>query len=102
MTDAGSRGSTASGDEVANLYRPLVVAPHADGRRRTQHHITNVSVDVDDDLSAVCRASYLLVKQVEGTLTVEASGRYGTRLSMGPSGWAVHEHRVIRDMARTP
>lgn len=100
VTVRGPTGAQASGEGVAILYRPLVLPPGADGRRRTKHHITNVSVHVDDH-SAVARAYYLLVKNADGTIRVDTSGRYETALALTESGWKVSEHLVTRDLTTT-
>jgi len=94
-------GARATGTEVADIYARLVLAPEADGRRRTKHHITNVSVQLGDDGTALVRSYYLLVKDVQGQPAVAASGRYDTLLVRTRAGWHVIEHRVTRDLTRT-
>lgn len=91
-------GAQASGADVAVIYAPLVLAPDPDGRRRTKHHITNLSVRSDGADRARARAYYLLVKQVNGQPTIAASGRYETLLASSGQGWQVTEHRVVRDL----
>lgn len=94
-------GVEGTGEEVAAIYAPLVLAPYGDGWRRTKHHITNVSLRLTDDWSAVVRAYYLLVKEVDGQPGIAGSGRYEKRLVGAGAAWHVREHRVTRDLTRT-
>lgn len=94
-------GAEGTGEEVAAIYAPLVLAPDGDGRRRTKHHITNVSLRFPDEGSAVVRAYYLLVKEVDGQPGIAGSGRYETHLVVAGAAWHVREHRVTRDLTRT-
>lgn len=91
-------GAQASGADVAVIYAPLVLTPDPDGRRRTKHHVTNVSVRSDDAGRARARAYYLLVKEVDGRPAIAASGRYETLLAPSEQGWRVTDHRVVRDL----
>lgn len=98
-------GAVATGSAVADIYAPIVVVPQRDGRRRTKHHITNVPVQPGDDGTALVRAYYLLVKDVDGQPGIAASGRYETLVVQKEATWSVVEHRVTRapepDLSRT-
>ena len=100
VTVAAPSGAQATGDEVADLYAPLVVSPSPQGQRHTKHHITNVSVHDVGEAGATARSYYLLLKERDGAPTLEATGRYETTLMLGEGGWAVTKHVVVRDMTR--
>lgn len=94
-------GAEGTGEEVAAIYAPMVLPPDRDGRRRTKHHITNMSLRHTDERSAVVRAYYFLIREVDGQPGIASSGRYETHLVRAGGVWHVREHRVTRDLTRT-
>jgi hypothetical protein len=78
---------------LAALYGPRLVAPAADGRRRTAHHLTNLVVTGEGPVRAA--ASYL---RLEEGLVLTASGRVEQELEPAGAGWRVLTHRVVADL----
>lgn len=105
MSDAGTPAGVR--ERTEDFARQAVrhaakesLSRYADGRRHTKHHITNLSVRMVDGRSALACSYYLLAKDVEGRLSVEASGRYDTWLALTWGQWGVRAHRFSRDLTR--
>lgn len=77
VTHEGSDATAVGPEAVSDLWR-TVNRVHPDGTLRTQHHITNVVVDVDPDgLSAKADACFMVFQATDAlALQPIAGGRY--------------------------
>lgn len=94
-----SPGGTISGwQEIRQFYEEHQPVPHPDGRRRTKHYLTNLTVTAPDTLGEVLAEAYYFVLEAgpDGPRVIK-SGRFREQLTRTSAGWSIREHQILPD-----
>ncbi|GAA0396407.1 nuclear transport factor 2 family protein [Streptomyces luteireticuli] len=89
-------GEPVSGHQaIEKMFRDTLIL-HADGTPRTQHVITNIAIEVDEQTSTAVSRSYVTVLQALPGLPLQpiACGRYHDRFERRDEQWRFVERRV--------
>lgn len=91
-------GTVTGGSEISEAYRRVQPAPLEDGRRRTKHHLTNLTVAAPGpDGAVVADAYYLVLEATPDGPRVQKTGRFRDVLEPVDGRWVIREHRVVPD-----
>ncbi|MEV8563150.1 nuclear transport factor 2 family protein [Streptomyces sp. NPDC051917] len=91
-----SSGDPVSGREaIEKMFRDTLIV-YADGTPRTQHVVTNVAIEVDEQAGTAVSRSYVTVLQALPDLPLQpvAGGRYHDRFERRDGQWRFVERRV--------
>ncbi|MFJ3672448.1 nuclear transport factor 2 family protein [Streptomyces sp. NPDC090106] len=91
----GSGGPVRGRDAIEAMFRDTLVV-HADGTPRTQHVVSNVAVEVDEEAGTALARSYVTVLQALPDLPLQiiAAGRYHDGFSRRDGRWRFTSRRV--------
>ncbi|MEE6265273.1 MULTISPECIES: nuclear transport factor 2 family protein [Streptomyces] len=94
-TFVGSGGPVHGRDAIEKSFRDTLIV-HDDGTPRTQHVVTNVAVEVDEQAHTAEARSYVTVLQALPDLPLQpiAAGRYHDRFERAEGRWRFVERRV--------
>lgn len=91
-------GTITGGAAIREAYQRIQPTPDEDGRRRTKHHLTNLTVDEPgEDGSVIADAYYLVLEATADGPRVQKTGRFRDRLEHTDGRWVIREHRVLPD-----
>jgi len=92
------RGAPLRGaDQVRHAYDGVILY---DGKPRTKHVITNVTVDIGGDVTSATARSYFTVLQALPDLPLQPiiAGRYHDRFERVDGGWRFADRQIIPDL----
>jgi 3-phenylpropionate/cinnamic acid dioxygenase small subunit len=98
-TFIGSGEPVSGRDAIETMFRDTLIV-YADGTPRTQHVVTNVVVEADEQAGTAVARSYVTVLQAlpELPLQIIAGGRYHDRFERRDGRWRFVERRVRIDL----
>ncbi|MFD5464659.1 nuclear transport factor 2 family protein [Kitasatospora sp. NPDC127059] len=91
----GSGGPVRGREAIERMFRDAVIV-YADGTPRTQHVVSNLAVEVDEQAGTAAARSYVTVLQALPELPLQpiAAGRYQDRFERVDGRWRFAERRV--------
>jgi 3-phenylpropionate/cinnamic acid dioxygenase small subunit len=94
-TFIGSAAPVSGRGEIEKMFRDTLIV-YDDGTPRTQHVITNVAIEVDEEAGTAIARSYVTVLQALPDLPLQpiAGGRYQDRFERRDGQWRFVERRV--------
>ncbi|AJC61437.1 nuclear transport factor 2 family protein [Streptomyces sp. 769] len=94
-TFTGSGEAVSGRDAIEKMFRDTLIV-YADGTPRTQHVISNVAIEVDEQAGTAVSRSYVTVLQALPDLPLQpiAGGRYHDRFARGAGRWRFVERQV--------
>ena len=99
-TFRSARGPVRRGtDELLAVLRRLVIV-YEDGRPRTRHLVTNLSIEVDESAGTATARSYFTVLQATQRLPLQivVAGRYEDRFLRVDRDWQFSDRLVHMDL----
>jgi 3-phenylpropionate/cinnamic acid dioxygenase small subunit len=99
-TFAGAAGGSVTGrDAIEKMLRENVIV-YDDGTPRTKHLITNLAIEVDEEIGTAIARSYFTALQAlpDAGLRPIVSGRYYDRFERREGRWRFLERRVRTDL----
>ncbi|SEM20743.1 nuclear transport factor 2 family protein [Streptacidiphilus jiangxiensis] len=95
-TFVGSSEPVSGADAITEMFQDTLIV-YADGTPRTQHVVTNVAVEVDEQNDRAVARSYVTVLQSLPDLPLQpiAGGRYHDRFERRAGCWRFVERRVV-------
>ena len=93
-------GDAVSGREAIEALYGRTTRRFEDGTPRTKHVVTNLIVDVDDDVTASSRSYFTVLQAVPGELALQPviAGRYRHRYERAVEGWRVTAMHIVIDL----
>jgi 3-phenylpropionate/cinnamic acid dioxygenase small subunit len=93
-------GDAVSGREAIEALYGRTTRRFEDGTPRTKHVMTNLIVDVDDDVTASSRSYFTVLQAVPGELALQPviAGRYRHRYERAVEGWRVTAMHIVIDL----
>ncbi|MER6082292.1 nuclear transport factor 2 family protein [Streptomyces sp. NPDC001833] len=94
-TFTGSGDPVSGREAIEKMFRDTLIV-YADGTPRTQHVVTNVAIEVDEQAGTAVSRSYVTVLQALPDLPLQpvAGGRYHDRFERRDGRWRFVERRV--------
>jgi 3-phenylpropionate/cinnamic acid dioxygenase small subunit len=94
-TFTGTGAPVSGRDAIEKMFRDTLIV-YADGTPRTQHVVSNVAIEVDEQASTAVSRSYVTVLQAVPDLPLQpiAGGRYHDRFERRDGQWRFVERRV--------
>ncbi|MET8809084.1 nuclear transport factor 2 family protein [Streptomyces sp. NPDC004546] len=94
-TFTGSGDPVSGREAIEKMFRDTLIV-YADGTPRTQHVVTNVAIEVDEQAGTAVSRSYVTVLQALPDLPLQpvAGGRYHDRFERRDGQWRFVERRV--------
>jgi 3-phenylpropionate/cinnamic acid dioxygenase small subunit len=98
-TFTGGGGPVRGADAIEQMFRDTLIV-YDDGTPRTRHLITNVIIEVDEQMGTAAARSYFTALQALPGLALQpiASGRYRDRFAGHGGQWRFLERRVNVDL----
>jgi len=99
-TFTGGGGAVSGAGAIEQMFRDTLIV-YDDGTPRTRHLVTNVIIEVDEQMGTAAARSYFTALQALPGLALQpiASGRYRDRFARRGGQWRFLERRVSVDLA---
>ncbi|MEU5847821.1 nuclear transport factor 2 family protein [Saccharopolyspora shandongensis] len=94
-TFMGGRAEVSGSEAIEKMLQDTVIV-YADGTPRTQHVVSNVAIELDEQAGTAVARSYVTVLQALPDLPLQpiAAGRYHDRFERCDGRWRFAERRV--------
>lgn len=87
----------AKGAEAATALWTGLVRRYEDGTPRTRHMTSNPVIEIGEDGTALCLASFVVFQQLGSTIEVIAAGRYRDTFSSTEGVWCFTSRQFFLD-----